>query len=359
MIELNNFIKNLFFKISLNLFFLLFFFRKMNTFLIVIKKKSINSIKKNLGILFHKKSEEKNYSLNIILKFSNFFASYTYADWVQVNCKNLNYDMVIAHGVTSLMTAKFFKNKNNYLVYDSIEIPSLMHEIENPTSISESFILSQLSNDLKVFDSYFTVSERLKGILTNSFRLQSDKVCVLRNYPKSEHFTIEKKKLKLDNTKPNIIIFNSIYHTDNLKFNLEIIKKLQAKYNFNIIIDLKKFNIFHNINLEKYIKEKDIKLKIFDNFFRYEDLISNLKNFDLVWSFLDGKKKLNSLVSLPNRVFDSYAAQIPIIQMEGCPEISNFILKNKTGEIYKYQSIDDLNNKINKVLSQKKKLFSK
>ena len=147
--------------------------------------------------------EEKNYSLNIILKFSNFFASYTYADWVQVNCKNLNYDMVIAHGVTSLMTAKFFKNKNknNYLVYDSIEIPSLMHEIENPTSISESFILSQLSNDLKVFDSYFTVSETfVKNFLSKKTDVNTCAIVAFKDLNKNRRISkiIEQIQEKYD-----------------------------------------------------------------------------------------------------------------------------------------------------------------
>ena len=276
--------------------------------------------------------------------------------------KNKKYDIVFGHDTASLEYCYYKKERGSFVIHDMVEFYDLADRTPNNIyhKFKENFrkeynlfistFYNKIYRGLDKIDLVCFVSPNFFYLLRNKLNLK--KINLLRNLRNRKDFDIRKKEITLCKNRKNILITNFIYPQDNLILNLQFMSKLKKKYNFFYLGDLDVLNRVHK-NLNKIIEEYKItNLKFFSKVDQI-DLIAFLKNFDAMWIIRNGNSCRGLKYSLPNRVFEAYAANIPIIAMESCETINNFIRENNLGLIYKYNDFFSFEKQLEKLISHR------
>jgi glycosyltransferase involved in cell wall biosynthesis len=277
----------------------------------------------------------------------------------------VNYDAVITHEMFSLDAAIALSNcsmPKPYLVYDSVEYPDVSgRSLGTPLSLlddggTQLFNLKHIINANEM-DQVFTTSEGQSSKLID-MGLKTD--CkTLKNYHKSENWinipnftNVSNFREKLNIPKNKIILLhpNNIYEGGGFQLLLEALKLLPNKY---VVVCLAK--MYSNNEVNSYLNDTSINKRIyFCDPVDPSELVSLTSSADISIIPLPDNHP-NYKTCLPNRLFDSYAARLPVIAMENTA-IGNNVKKYKTGQVVKNNSPQDMAKKIEKIYLNRKNI---
>ncbi|WP_419421110.1 hypothetical protein ACNVED_07375 [Legionella sp. D16C41] len=265
-----------------------------------------------------------NFHIDRILTFSRYAYNY---------CDVLKADLYISHGVRALAAthAISLATDTNY-IYDAIEIPSLSHR--NIPDKSHPVILNTLDNlsDFYIRNSkkIMTVSNALGKYLTN----YNVPIHVLPNYRLNESFAVQKdchsnclhKLCGIKNTKRLILVLSTI--TSGIESLFLSIPYLPNDIDIVFLGNVRPDS--YKLSMQKLAKKLKVSKRChWLNPVPYTALLKTI-SCAVIGLILLNTERLNSYLSLPNRVFDYFAANIPIIS-PNIPDITALLQKHTCG----------------------------
>ena len=162
----------------------------------------------------------------------------------------------------------------------------------------------------------------MKEYYINKYSLKN--IIVIRNLRQKKDF----QNIKGNSVQKKVLISSSMLDNE-LEHYLELIKHVNLKYKFYFVLN-------NNIQKEKirnFIKKNNLKNVIIRSYFFGESLIEMQSQFDVCWVHRRDIN-LNYKFSLPNRIGEAIASNLPIIYSGNCPTIRNLIIKFNLGKIY-------------------------
>ncbi|MGQ3887475.1 glycosyltransferase [Legionella sp. CNM-1927-20] len=286
-----------------------------------------NKNKKVVAKLIKKhRSHLYNFPLDRILTFTRYAFN---------NHESLYSDLYIAHGVRALAAANMISSlhKKDY-IYDAIEIPSLYHRNLplkwHPTILNTIEQLNE--NYLKKAKKIVTVGYSLGKYLTQydvpihvipNYRIDSSSTFNMSCHKKCLH-----ELCKINKEKSLVLILSTV--TSNIENLIFSLNQLPKHVHFIFLGKVKPNS--YKVAVQKLARENNLHERChWLEPIPYNNLIDTISCADVGLIVLD-KERLNSYLSLPNRLFDYFAASIPIISPD-IPDISFYLRKHKCGII--------------------------
>ncbi|STX28910.1 Uncharacterised protein [Legionella beliardensis] len=294
-------------------------------------------------LLNNHKSHLYNFHLDRILTF----ARYAYD-----NSKLLSSELYISHGVRALSAAytlSTITNKN--YIYDAIEVPSFKHRNTSVKWHPTVLDTIELLNDfyIKNTSEIMTVSESLGNYL-RSYKLP---VHVIPNYRLNNQVELSlachndclHRLVRVNSCKKLVLILSTI--TSHVESLILSINHLPKDVDLVFLGEIRPEA--YKQSMQKFAKDN----KVYNRChwikpIPYHNLIKTIACAKLGIILLD-PERLNSYLSLPNRIFDYFAATLPIISPD-IPDIRNLLFKHKCGLILKDINPLSWSQAINKVL---------
>lgn len=253
------------------------------------------------------------------------------------------FDIAHANDLDTLLAvflASKFKKKK--VVYDSHELFTEVPELINRPFVRkiwlsiESFILPKL-------DSMFTVNDSIAKIYADKYKINT---IVLRNMPTElkEEIFVKKSDFGFDEETRLVILQGAGINVD--RGAEEAVEAMNYIENCILIIAGSGDVV---PRLKSYVLENNLNKKVvFFDKMPHDKLFQLTKICDCGLT-LDKDTNLNYRFSLPNKLFDYIRAGIPIISSD-LPELRKIIDNYNIGLILETHEINEVANKINKIL---------